>query len=67
MEIEDILGDLDYGILGASMVLWAIACAGFWFLPAALGTVEYPLWIRIVGSVVLLPISYIVVQMISDR
>lgn len=67
MDLEDIFGDLDYGILGVAVVLWALACAALWFLPAALGVVEYPLFIRIIGSVVMLPISYLIVNFIANK
>jgi hypothetical protein len=67
MDLEDLFGDLDYSTLGVAVILWALAAAALWFLPSALGVVEYPLWIRIVGTIIILPISYIVVQLIGNR
>ena len=67
MDLEDLFGEIDYGVLGISLVLWALACCSLWFLPSMLNVIEYPLWIRIIGSIVMLPLSYLIVNMIGNR
>ncbi len=64
-EFLEVLGEIEN--LPSTLVLWVLAAYIFLWLPGQLGYGSYTLMFRITGTVVLLPITYIIVQIMANK
>ena len=58
--------EIDWNVAGIALLLWAFMSA-FLFLPKAMGLQMFPVMDIVIIMVVLLPISYFVVQHMANR
>lgn len=59
--------ELDFTVVGISLVLYGMVIAAVWFLPASFGLASFPLFTRIIISVIMMPVSYVIVNMINNK
>lgn len=61
----DDLGEIDNTWVIAILLAGLMSCA-IWFLPNMFGAKSYPLWIKIVVPICLVPISYFVIDRMNN-
>ncbi len=58
--------EFDMNVAIVAAVLWLIMSSIMWFVPKAIGSQEYSLFLKILIPVLLLPISYVIVNKVNE-
>ena len=64
-DIIDWFSELDWNILGFAFIFWAICLLVLWKLMYDPDIIKFP--IKIALSIILLPLCYIIIYLMSDR
>jgi hypothetical protein len=63
--LEDLTSDLDMQSVGIALILWAICVVILWKFMYDPKFMKF--WVKLVLTVVMLPVCYIILHVMSDR